>query len=311
MNKIKIGAVLPTAMEELTDPRTPGVAEAARAVEEHGLESLWVADLVLGEGTPALEPTLALAGAATVTNRVQLGFGVLSVPPRPLVWLASQVATLQHLSQNRLLLGVGVGGFPEAPLWKAMRASARERGRTTDAALELLPALVSGEQVHLAETGVDFQLAPPAPMPPVVVGGSERAFERVLRTGAEWFPSNLSPSNLSPASLRRAVERLHAMADHRGLPRPPVTVGGHLILGQSQAARHAYDALVQSLVEHHGASPEEAAAAPLRARDPEELAEVYTAYTEAGADRIVAGADAMGWHEQLDFIAQAHALLPG
>ncbi|WP_235997707.1 hypothetical protein [Nocardiopsis coralli] len=64
-------------------------------------------------------------------------------------------------------------------------------------------------------------------------------------------------------------------------------------------------------VEEHGMPPEEAEAAPLLARTPEELAEVYTAYAEAGADRVVADADTMGWAERLDFIARARTLFPG
>ncbi|WP_239646336.1 LLM class flavin-dependent oxidoreductase [Nocardiopsis prasina] len=127
MSMIDIGAVLPTTMDELTDPRTPGVSEAARAVEERGLESLWVADLVLGDGTPALEPALTLAAVASVTRTVRLGFGVLSVPPRPAPWLAAQIATLQHLSDQRILLGVGSAGSPTPPCggrWASPRRGA-------------------------------------------------------------------------------------------------------------------------------------------------------------------------------------------
>lgn len=306
MSMIDIGAVLPTAMDELTDPRTPGVSEAARAVEERGLESLWVADLVLGDGTPALEPALTLTAAASVTRTVRLGFGVLSVPPRPAPWLASQIATLQHLSDHRILLGVGVGGFPDSPLWQALGVPAKGRGRAADAVLDLLPPLVAGEEVRFSSAETSLRLAPPAPMPPLLVGGGERALDRVLRLGAGWFPSQLSP-----AALGAAVTRLRTRAEARGLPRPPVTVGGHLILGEGPSARLAHDTLVRQLVEEHGVPEEEATRAPMTARTPGELAELYAAYAEAGADRVVAGADNVGWMEQLDFVAEARALLPG
>src|SRR5918999_142552 len=104
MASIEIGTGLPTG--------TPTIAEAAREIEELGFESLWVPDLLLGDGTPALEAALTLAAAAAVTERVKLGFGVLVVPLRPVPWLAAQVATLQQLSEGRLVLGVGSGGFP-------------------------------------------------------------------------------------------------------------------------------------------------------------------------------------------------------
>ncbi|USY23297.1 LLM class flavin-dependent oxidoreductase [Nocardiopsis exhalans] len=261
--------------------------------------------MVLGDGTPALEPALTLAATAPVTRRVRLGFGVLSVPPRPAPWLAAQIATLQHLSANRLLLGVGIGGFPGSPLWRALGVPAKGRGRATDATLELLPPLVTGEDVRFEEADTTLRLAPAAPMPPVLVGGTEKAFDRILRLGAGWFPSLLSPTDLGAAA-----SRLRARAEERGLPSPPVTVGGHLILGTGSSARKAYESLVRQLVEEHGVPEAEAARSPVLARTPEELAELYTAYAEAGADRVVAGADNLGWEEQLDFIGQARALLP-
>ncbi|MFE1079061.1 LLM class flavin-dependent oxidoreductase [Nocardiopsis alba] len=300
MTHIEIGAVLPSAMDELTDPTTPDPIRAARMVEERGMESLWVADLLLGDGTPALEPALTLAAAAAVTERVRLGFGVLSLPPRPAPWVASQVSTLQHLSRGRIELGVGIGGFPDSPWWRALGVSPRGRGRATDATLDLLPSLVTGEEVRIGEEGTRLRLAPAAAMPPVWIGGGEAAFARVLRHGGGWFPSQLSPPDLAGA-----ISRLSAAADERGLPAPPVTVGGHLILGTDDRAERARALLVRELIEHHGISPEEAERAPMVARTPEELAGLYTAYAEAGARRVVAGADTMGWEEQLDFVAEA------
>lgn len=55
--------------------------------------------------------------------------------------------------------------------------------------------------------------------------------------------------------------------------------------------------------------PEVAALTPMTARTPEELAEVLAAYQDAGADRIVAGADNVDWKTQLHFIATARDLL--
>jgi alkanesulfonate monooxygenase SsuD/methylene tetrahydromethanopterin reductase-like flavin-dependent oxidoreductase (luciferase family) len=143
-------------------------------------------------------------------------------------------------------------------------------------------------------------------MPPVLVGGTEKAFDRILRVSAGWLPSQLSP-----ADLAAAAERLRSRAREQGLSRPPITVGGHLILGEGPSVQEAYETLVRQLVEEHGVPEEEAARSPMRARTPEELAELYSAYAEAGADRVIAGADNLGWEEQLDFIGQARALLPG
>jgi alkanesulfonate monooxygenase SsuD/methylene tetrahydromethanopterin reductase-like flavin-dependent oxidoreductase (luciferase family) len=301
MTAIKIGTGLPVAMDARG---VPSVGEAARQIEELGFESVWVSDLILGDATPALEAALILATAAAVTDRVKIGFSVLVVPLRPAPWLATQVATLQHLSKGRLLLGVGSGGFPDAPFWRALGVLGRDRGRITDTTLALLPRLLSGEPVQILAGEPPLTLAPTGPMPPVLVGGSERAFRRVLEFGDGWFPSLITP-----AALGHAVTRLREQAAERDLPAPTVTVGGHLIIGTDENARAAYDSLVRNLIDVHRMTPEVAAQTPMRARTPEELAEIFAAYQQAGADRIVTGADNEDWTTQLEFMAEARALL--
>ncbi|WP_328813565.1 LLM class flavin-dependent oxidoreductase [Nonomuraea cypriaca] len=244
------------------------------------------------------------AVAAAVTERVKIGFSVLVAPIRPVPWLAAQVATLQHLSGDRLLLGVGSGGFPGAPFWQALGVEPGGRGRATDAALALLPRLLAGEPVQVAEGRPPLVQAPAAAMPPVLVGGSETAFRRVLDHGDGWFPSLIGPADLAPA-----VARLRDLAAERGVPRPSVTVGGHIVMGEGESARLAYDALVRNLIDVHGMLPDVAARVPMVARVPGELAEIFAAYQAAGADRVVAGSDNAGWREQLEFMAEACRLL--
>jgi alkanesulfonate monooxygenase SsuD/methylene tetrahydromethanopterin reductase-like flavin-dependent oxidoreductase (luciferase family) len=87
------------------------VIAAARHAEEFGFESAWVVDqLIAGTGLPFVDSTVALSAAAGATNSIRLGYGVMILPLRPVVWVAKQAAALQHISGGRLLLGVGVGG---------------------------------------------------------------------------------------------------------------------------------------------------------------------------------------------------------
>lgn len=302
---VRIGISLPMALGGLaTDPRHSPVTTVACQVEEHELDSLWVPDLLLGEGTPALEPMMTLAAAAAVTRDITIGSAVLSVPLRPLPWLATQVGTLQYLSGDRFVLGVGLGGFPGVPFWQNLGAGPTDRGPALDRALDLLPHLTAGESVTLDPQIAPLQMGPPTPMPPVLVGGSERAFERILAYGADWLPSLISPQDLAPA-----VGRLNVLAAERDLDRPGVTVGGHVIIGADRSAADAYDALVASLIAEHRMAPEVAARAPMRARSPAELAEVFAEFQEAGAGQIIASSDNKAWSEQLEFIAEARALL--
>lgn len=245
-----------------------------------------------------------IAAAAAATEQLRIGFSVLVVPLRPAPWLAAQVATLQHLSGNRLQLGVGSGGFPDNPFWHAVGVPGRDRGRVTDAILDMLPRLLIGEPVELNGSLPPLVQAPAAMMPPLLVGGTEHAFRRVLRHGADWFPSLISP-----AGLARAVERLRETAVERGVPMPGVTVGGHLIVGDDANARGAHDAFVRNLVEVHGLPPEQAPSVPMRARTPHELAEVFAEFHAAGADRVVVGADNLDWMQSTEFLAAARAAL--
>lgn len=264
------------------DARRPVIPEAARTIQDLGFESLWVPDLIIGDGTPSLEATLLLAAAAAATDRINLGFGVLTVPLRPTAWLATQITTLQALSGGRILLGVGSGGFPDSPFWQAMQVTRRGRGARTDEALRALPGLLAGEPTELVPDAPPLTLGPAVPMPPILVGGnSAPAMRRAVEFGG-WFPSLIAPDDLRPA-----VARLRELADEQGVPAPSVTVGGHLILGADEPARAAEESFVRDLVHTHGTSPETAAKVPMKAASPAELAEVFAAYEAAGADRIV------------------------
>jgi alkanesulfonate monooxygenase SsuD/methylene tetrahydromethanopterin reductase-like flavin-dependent oxidoreductase (luciferase family) len=307
MSGLEIGITLPTIFDVDRRGIGGGVGAAARHVEQLGLESVWVPDLITGDGMPALESTVALATAAAATARVRVGFGVLVLPLRPVAWVATQVATLQHLSGNRVLLGIGSGGFPDAPFWRAVGVPARERGRQTDAALAVLPRLIAGEPTRLGsgEDGPVVTLAPAAPVPPILIGGnSEVAIRRAATYGDGWFPSLIAPD-----ALASGAAKLRELATERGRPTPSITVGGHVILGDDESARSAREALVRSLVDDHGLPLAKAAEVPMVGSSPEEIAERFAAYAVAGAERLVLSVDGGEWALQCERIAEAHALL--
>jgi alkanesulfonate monooxygenase SsuD/methylene tetrahydromethanopterin reductase-like flavin-dependent oxidoreductase (luciferase family) len=280
-----------------------GVTAVARRAEELGFESVWTPDVLTGDGEPALEAIVALTAAAAVTERVGIGFCTLVLPARPLPLTAAQLQALQQVSGNRLLLGIGSGGFPDSQFWRASGIPAAGRGRRTDVALDALPGLIGGEKVEL--DGTPITLAPGAPVPPVLVGGnSDVALRRTVRHGDGWFPSQIGP-----AELADRIATLRALAAGHGRPTPGVTVGGHVIFGTGEAAATARRALTAHLLEAFGKSSEQAAAAPMPGGSAAELAERFAAYREAGADRIVTGPEHQDWERQLDLIAEARALL--
>ncbi|MEN8183646.1 MAG: TIGR03619 family F420-dependent LLM class oxidoreductase, partial [Myxococcota bacterium] len=180
----------------------------AREAEQAGLESLWVVDHVAippedAEGSEGryLDPLATLAFLAGSTSRIGLGVGVLVLPYRPALPTAKWIATLQELSGERLLLGVGAGWM--RPEFRALGIDRRRRGAMTDEILDFLKRCFAADEVEAH--GQRFLFRPrPAP-PPIYVGGvPPHAFERALRFADGWMPMGIGPEPLAPlaADLR-------------------------------------------------------------------------------------------------------------
>src|SRR5262245_34149878 len=116
-------------------------ARVARLAEDLGYDSLWVADHVvlprpqvepspLPPHTPVLDPVVALTHLAARTERIRLGTGILILPQRNPLILAKQLASLDVISEGRLIFGVGVGYLE--PELRALGVDPRERGARTD-----------------------------------------------------------------------------------------------------------------------------------------------------------------------------------
>ncbi len=193
---------------------------AARRAEELGFDAVWVGDH-LAFHPPILEATMALAAAAAVTERVGLGFAVMLAPMRQPVWVAKALQTLYRLAPGRVLAGFGVGG-EHPPEWRAAGAELAGRVRRLDELLELLPALLGGEEVHhVGALTVDTPpLRPAMPMPPVLVGGrSEAAMRRAARHGDAWMTVWMDP-----ATIARRRRLLAELAEEAGRPTPETTM---------------------------------------------------------------------------------------
>ncbi|MHB1469600.1 MAG: LLM class flavin-dependent oxidoreductase, partial [Solirubrobacteraceae bacterium] len=83
-----------------------GLLSAAAAAERLGYDSVWLSDTATRDG---LAPLVALAAIATRTERIKLGTSVLVLPPRNPVLLARELASLDVLSNGRLLPAGGLG----------------------------------------------------------------------------------------------------------------------------------------------------------------------------------------------------------
>lgn len=322
-----IGVFLPSM--SASPSVAPGdVIAAGRRAEDLGFESVWAVDqLVAGTGVPVLESGTVLAAVAGATSRIRVGFGVVILPLRPVVWVAKQVASLQHVSGGRVLLGVGVGGDRHDLAWAAAGVPKRERGRRTDDALRVLPGLIAGDPVRLgvgdagpgiaapgtatgtgtAAGGPEVRLLPGVTVPPILVGGAPGpAARRILDVGGDaWMAPPLPPSMLADE-----VAALAAAADARGRPAPSVTAGVlTAVSGDPDLPDH--DSLTRLLTDPDGqfGMPPEVVPQVLVQGSPAEVAERYAAYAAAGVDRIVVSIAAGNWDRQAELVAEAVARL--
>jgi probable F420-dependent oxidoreductase len=159
--------------------RARGIKSFAREVEDLGFDSLFITDHLLAAkrfySVSFLEPLSALAIAAGATERVRLGTSILIMPLRNPVLLAKELATLQFLSENRFILGVGVGWNEYE--YAAIGVQKSERGRRTDEMLDIMIPLLQGETVtyHGRYYSVDeLFIEPLAERPEIWIGGGSQ-----------------------------------------------------------------------------------------------------------------------------------------
>jgi alkanesulfonate monooxygenase SsuD/methylene tetrahydromethanopterin reductase-like flavin-dependent oxidoreductase (luciferase family) len=294
--ELKAGVYLPSAIEEAG---TPGrLVTHARHAEDVGLESVWLGDHLI-TAAARLDSPLLVAAVAQGTETVKLGFGVIILPLRPAAWLAKEVATLQYLSGDRVLLGVGSGGAMHGDAaWRALGLAFRERGRQSDEVLDVLPDLVAGRTTTI--DGAEVTLAPGATMPPVLVAGSGATLRRVARYGDEWYPAFTSADYVAATN-----RQLAGLAAEYGRPAPGVTLNVNVALGDVPAS--TVDDYVHSASTSYG-QDEAAVRQALLVGSPSRAAEQLAAFAEAGVGRVVGYPLAGDRFEQVELLAGATRL---
>jgi probable F420-dependent oxidoreductase len=164
--------------------------DLARKVEDLGFSTLFVADHYLDRGRAPqyLAPLTAMATAAAVTKTLRIGSRVLCIDYHVPAALAKEAATLDHLSDGRLELGIGAGW--SAAEYQAMGlsfAAAPDRVTKLGEMIALLKAHFSGEDMEIAGQHIEVSgyAGVPSPVqrphPPILVGGGKR---RVLSLAA-------------------------------------------------------------------------------------------------------------------------------
>lgn len=204
--------------------------ELAQAAEAAGFESMWTVEHTVvpagygsaypyspsgkmaggNDAIPLPDPLIWMAYVAAATKRIKLGTAILILPQHNPVVVAKQVATLDHLSGGRILLGIGAGWLKEE--FEALGVPFETRGRRTDEYIKVLRELWGAEKPSFQGEFIRFKDAYCRPQPvnkhvPIVVGGhSEAAAKRAGRLGDGFFPARGAPAELFDLARRSAKE---------------------------------------------------------------------------------------------------------
>ncbi len=130
------------------DPRT--LADFAALAEEAGWDGIFLEDYIVWQGhqeVPTYDPWVSLAAMAMRTTRIRLGTSITPLPRRRPWKVASEAVAIDHLSQGRLTLGVGLGDATADVSFSHFGevVDVRRRGKMLDEALTVLTGLWSGE----------------------------------------------------------------------------------------------------------------------------------------------------------------------
>jgi len=179
--------------------------------EAGSVDSIWQTDRLLSR-EPMLECMTALAALAGRTRRIKFGMNVVSLAMRDPVLVAKQCATIDVLSEGRLLPAFGIGS-PRAPEWGALHLDTKTRGRKTDEGLEIVRRLWREESVdfvgeHYRLSGATISPRPVQANLPMWIGGaSDAAIRRTARIGTGWQGGPETPAEAGRvvAAIRGAL----------------------------------------------------------------------------------------------------------
>ena len=183
------------------------------------IDSIWQSDRVVSN-EPFHEPLALLAVVAGATRRLKIGMNAVVLGFRDPVTFARQCASIDHLSEGRLLPVVGVGNG-NLDAWAATGRSPDGRGKKANEALEVITRLWSEEKVTFEGDSIQVHEATISPRPvqqplPLWIGGSSpAAIRRAVRYGTGWLAGL---QDVDGAIETAAAIRAEADAQQRRIP---------------------------------------------------------------------------------------------
>ncbi|HYC48283.1 MAG TPA: TIGR03619 family F420-dependent LLM class oxidoreductase [Burkholderiales bacterium] len=221
-------------------PNAKALVEYGVKMEEMGFDSLWVWDhILLGVEPcfPVAESLTLLTAIAARTKKIKLSTGILVLPLRNPVVLAKQLATMDELSDGRLLMAMAAGWYKRE--FDAVGVPFHERGKIMDENLEILKRfwtehMVKGEWPHHnIPAGVMYPKPVQKPRPPILIGGYvDVVLKRAAVAGDGWLTYFYRPE-----AFAKSWEKVRNFAKEAGKDPDTLMNGAQLpiMIGKSRA----------------------------------------------------------------------------
>lgn len=174
-----------------------GFLEVVDALERLRFDSLWLSERISGE---APDPLVAMSFAAARTQKLKFGMSVMVLPGRNPVVLAKELATLDRMSNGRLLPAFGLG-VADPVEQQAFGVERTQRAKMFNEALAVIRSCWSDESVtfkgeHYSYENLRVEPKPKQQPPDVWLGGiAPSELKRVGRLSDGWLPSFVTPQD--------------------------------------------------------------------------------------------------------------------
>ena len=311
--RVKLGVLLPTRGLLLGEdhPKSADlVLNLAQRAEEAGLDSVWVGDSLTAK--PRLEPLSTLAAVAVRTRRVRLGTAVLLMALRHPVPLAQTMATVDLISQGRLIIAAGVGGafnVQQQQEWQNAGVKASQRARRLEEMVQIVKGLGSGQPMTFRGRHFDLDSVAVQPRPvqpggvPILLACHWRAKARdaQIQRAAKWADGVISISD-TPEEYGQVVRQVRSIAADLGRDPSTLETAMYLTVNVGQNVSQAEIEAEKFLTGYYGANIWGARWGPFG--DPERVKERMSEYAEAGAQTLVVRFASFEPERQLDIFLE-------
>lgn len=278
--------------------------EFATRAEGLGFDSLWVLDRLVYD---SMAPMPLLSAAAAVTSRVRLGTSILLATQHSPLVLAKELATIDRISNGRLIVGIAAGG--RAVDFAAANIPMTERGSRLEETVSIMKQAWSGGAVKHHGKIFAFDVPPVGPTPvqkphpPIYIGGrSDAAIDRAVRLADGYIPGGSGP-----AALRRELTRVGAAAARRGRDVASLPCSAVVYFGMGKDIGQALALVAQYLQTYYGPELKLRPARDTIYGDPELAAERLKEFAALSLDTLIL-VPAIRDARQVDLMARALTL---